>query len=191
MRRRLLAAALPLLLGAADYPAPQTMHQRGAAHWFGGIVLTGQDGKPVRLYEDLMDNRIVVINSFFAGCRAACPETMGALSHLQARLALDGVEATFISITVDPEHDTWEALNLQARALGAAPGWHMLTGDPAAVRQALHRFGLDVNPADPSDHLNVLYMANLRTGLWKKVFSLAPVEDLETIFQGVANDPGE
>ena len=54
----------------------------------------------------------------------------------------------------------------------------MLSGHPATVRQALHKFGLDTDPNDPGDHLNVLYMANLRTGLWEKVFSLAPLTDL-------------
>ena len=66
----------------------------------------------------------------------------------------------------------------------------MLSGDPPMVRQALHRFGLDSDPEDPGDHLNILYIANLRTGLWKKVFSLAPIEDLETLVQQVENDRG-
>ncbi|MGB8843466.1 MAG: SCO family protein [Aliidongia sp.] len=190
MRRlALLALAALPLLGAADYPAPQTMHQNGAAKWFGDVVLTDQDGKRVRLYQDLMDGNVVVINAFLAGCRASCPAVMGALSHLHAQMAIDGIAANFVSITVDPEHDTQEALNLYAQALGAGPDWHMLTGEPATVRAALHRFGLDTNPdEDPSDHLNIIYMANLRTGLWKKVFSLAPVEDLETILVEVEND---
>jgi protein SCO1/2 len=190
MRYALLVAVLLLAMGATDYPAPQTMRQAGAAKWFGGIVLMDQDGNRVRLYQDLMEGHVVVINPFLAGCRAACPQVMGTLSHLQAQLAIDGMTATFVSITVDPEHDTPDALNLYARSLGAGAGWHMLTGDPATVRQALHRFGLDTNPDDPSDHLNILYMANLRTGLWKKVFSLAPIDDLETILSEVENDPG-
>jgi hypothetical protein len=33
-------------------------------------------------------------------------------------------------------------------------------------------------------------MANLRTGLWEKVFSLAPLDDLEQLLQRVAADRG-
>lgn len=187
---RALAAALLIFLGAADYPAPRTTRQAGAERWFAGVVLTDQDGKRIRLYEDLMDGHVVVVNAFLTGCRAACPHVMGTLSHLHAQLAIDGMAADFISITADPEHDTPDALNLYARSLGADATWHMLSGDPATVRMALHRFGLDTNPNDPSDHLNILYMANLKTGLWKKVFSLAPINDLEKILEEVRNDPG-
>jgi protein SCO1/2 len=144
----------------------------------------------VRLYEDLMAGQVVVVNAFYTGCRAACPQAMGTLSNLQARLAVDGVPARFISITVDPEHDTPDRVSLYARSLDAGADWHMLTGDPATVRQALHKFGLDTDPEDPSDHLNILYMANLRTGLWEKVFSLAPLGDLEQLLQQVEADRG-
>ena len=192
MRRALLAAGALLLMAAADDPQAQaqaqTLRQPGAARYFGGLVLRDQSGQNVDLFADLMDGHVVVINAFYAGCRAACPDVMGKLSHLQAQLVVDGLEANFVSITVDPEHDTPERLNLYARALGAAADWHILSGDPATVRQALHRFGLDANPDDPGDHLNILYIANLRTGLWKRVFSLAPLADLETLVQQVEDD---
>jgi protein SCO1/2 len=188
--RRWWLAVLPLLLGAADYPPPQTMHQTGAAQWFDGLVLQGQDGQRVNLYTDLMAGKVVVINAFFASCRSACPPVMGTMAQLQARLTINGIPANFISITVDPEHDTPEMLGPYARSLGAEAGWYMLSGDPAMVRRALGRFGLNVDSKDPNDHLNVLYMANLRTGLWKKVFSLAPIEELERIMQEIENDRG-
>jgi protein SCO1/2 len=190
MRRRLGAVLALLLLTGADYPPLQAMRQSGAAQRFGNVTLTDQDGRPVRLYEDLMAGQVVVVNAFYTGCRAACPQAMGTLSQLQAKLAIDGVSARFISITVDPEHDTPDRVALYARSLGAGSDWNMLTGDAATVRRALHKFGLDTDPEDPGDHLNVLYMANLRTGLWKKVFSLAPLDDLEQLLQRVESDRG-
>lgn len=190
MRRRFLAVLALLLLTGADYPPPQSVRQSGAAKWFGNMTLTDQDGRRVRLYEDLMEGHVVVVNSFYTGCRAACPQAMGTLANLQAKVAIDGIPARFISITVDPEHDTPDRIALYARSLDAGADWHMLGGDPAAVRQALHKFGLDADPDDPSDHLNVLYMANLRTGLWKKVFSLAPMDDLEQLLRQVEADHG-
>ena len=192
MGRRLGAVLALLLLTGADYPPPQAMRQSGAEQWFGNLTLTDQNGRPVRLYEDLMAGQVVVVNAFYTGCRAACPQAMGTLSHLQAKLAIDGVPARFISITIDPEHDTPDRVALYARARWRpAPDWTMLTGDPATVRRALHKFGLDTDPDDPGDHLNVLYMGNLRTGLWEKVFSLAPLDDLEQLLRQVEADRGE
>jgi protein SCO1 len=190
MWRCLVAVAALLLTGAADYPPPQAMRQSGAAVWFGQLTLTDQAGRQVRLYEDLMAGNIVIVNAFYTGCRASCPQVMGTLSNLRGQLEIDGVKARFISITVDPEHDTPDRLALYARALGADADWRMLSGDPVTVRLALHKFGLDTNPDDPGDHLNVLYIANLRTGLWEKVFSLAPIEDLERLLREVEADRG-
>jgi protein SCO1 len=190
MMRPRTVALLALVLLGADHPPPQTMRQTGAERWFGSIILTDQDGRQVRLYDDLMAGRVVVVNAFYTGCRSACPQVMGTLSHLQAKLAIDGIPARFVSITVDPEHDTPDRLALYARALNAGADWFLLSGHPAIVRQALHRFGLDTDPNDPGNHLNVLYMANMRTGLWEKVFSLAPLDDLEQLLRRVAADNG-
>ena len=190
MRRLCFAlAAFALLAGAAsaeDYPPPRTMHLPDAAHWFAGLTLTDQDGHALQLYDDLMAGQVVVINSFYAQCRAACPLVMHNVALLREKAAIEGITASFVSITVDPAHDTPEMLQLYANGLAAAPGWHLLSGDPAVVAQALHRFGLDADPADPSDHLNILYIANLKTGVWKKAFSLTPPEDLARILDEVA-----
>ena len=187
---RCFVAVLALLLTATDAPSPQAMHQSGTEKWFGGLTLVDQDGLRVRLYEDLMAGHVVVVNAFYTGCRAACPQVMGTLADLRAQLAIDGLAARFISITVDPEHDTPERLALYARAMRADAEWRMLSGDPATVRVALRKFGLDTNPDDPADHLNVLYMANLRTGLWEKAYSLAPLESLAQLLRRVDSDRG-
>jgi len=190
MTARCLVAALALLLMAADAPSPQAVRQSGAEKWFGGLTLVDQDGRHVRLYEDLMAGHVVVVNAFYTGCRAACPQVMGTLADLRDQLALDGLAARFISITVDPEHDTPDRLALYARAFGADAGWRMLSGDPTTVHAALHKLGLDPKPDDLVDHLNVLYMANLRTGLWEKVFSLAPLDSMGQILRRIDSDRG-
>jgi protein SCO1 len=181
----LLLAALPAV--AQDYPPPRTMHLPAPDHWFGGLSLTDQDGHDVKLYDDLMAGRVIVVNAFYANCKAACPAVMGTIKLLQDKAAIDGIQASFISVTIDPRHDTPDALKLYATALAAPPGWHLLSGDPEAVKQALHRFGLDTDPDDPSDHLNILYIANLKTGVWKKAFSLMPPEQLAQLLADVAS----
>jgi len=189
MIRVLLATLLLAVLPAAaqDYPAPRTVHLPAPEHWFGGLGLTDQDGHAVKLYEDLMAGRIVVVNAFYATCKAACPVVMGTVKLLQDKAAIEGIDASFISITIDPRHDTPDSLQLYATSLGVRPGWHLLSGDPETVTQALHRFGLDTDPDDPSDHLNILYIANLKTGVWKKAFSLMPPEQLARLLADVAS----
>jgi cytochrome oxidase Cu insertion factor (SCO1/SenC/PrrC family) len=187
---RCIVAVMSIVLVAADAPPPQAMRQSGAEKWFGELTLIDQDSHRVSLYEDLMARHVVVVNAFYTGCRAACPQVMGTLADLRRQVAIDGPETRFISITVDPEHDTPDRLALYARTMGADADWRMLSGDPISVHAALHKLGLDVKPDDPVDHLNVLYMANLRTGLWVKAFSLTPLDSLVQLLQRVDSDPG-
>jgi cytochrome oxidase Cu insertion factor (SCO1/SenC/PrrC family) len=171
---------------AADYPPPRTIQLPNAAHWFGGFTLIDQDGRARRLYEDLMAGQLVVVNPFFTGCRAACPVVMHNVALLQSKAEIEGIDARFISITVDPDNEPPASLRPYADSLGAKPGWYLLSGEPDTVRQALHRFGLDADPTDPDDHLNMLYIANLKTGVWKKVFSVTPPDELARILEAVA-----
>lgn len=56
-----------------------------------------------------------------------------------------GKKVAFLSITVDPEHDTPAVLKKYARALGAdVAGWRFLTGEPAAIRELAHGYGVAV-----------------------------------------------
>jgi protein SCO1/2 len=168
----------------------QSRRLDGAGRYFGNLVLIDQDGRRLRFYEDLLDGRIAVINGFFGGCTASCPVVLNNLAALHERLAIEGIDASFVSVTVDPDGDTPERLPAIAQRFGVAAGWHLLSGAPDAVRQVLAKLGLAPNPADPADHLNVLYVANLRTGLWIKALSLAPVDDLMALVAKAASDSG-
>jgi protein SCO1/2 len=54
-----------------------------------------------------------------------------------------GPEVRFLSITVDPEHDTPEILARYAEAYKAnSVGWAFLTGTPAEIREVAKRYGI-------------------------------------------------
>lgn len=173
----LLAVSLACTAAAGNSPAET---------YFKDIQLVDQDGRKVRLYEDLMADRTVVINSIFTTCHGSCPVMSGNFAALQARfgerLAQD---FRIISISVDPE-DTPAKLKSFAQKFSARPGWVFLTGDRAEVERALRKLGQFVE--DKSDHSNVVLIGNDRTGLWKKAFGLARSEDLIQVVQSVLDD---
>ncbi len=168
------------LILLADKPAP-------AQKYFGNAVLTDQNGEKLRLYDDLLKGKVVVVNAFFSSCQGVCPALMLKLSELQAvageRL---GKDVAFLSISVDPLADTPAKLKTYAQGLGAKPGWHLLTGDREAVEQALSKFGQYVEVRE--NHSNLLIIGNDRTGLWKKVLGLAQSEDIAASFRSVLED---
>jgi protein SCO1/2 len=54
-----------------------------------------------------------------------------------------GTKIAFVSITLDPEHDTPSVLKDYAQSWGAKPnGWMFLTGSVAAVRDVTRHYGV-------------------------------------------------
>jgi protein SCO1/2 len=54
-----------------------------------------------------------------------------------------GTKIVFVSITLDPAHDTPAVLKDYAHAWGAKPaGWIFLTGSPAAIGEVTRRYGV-------------------------------------------------
>ncbi|HYC90410.1 MAG TPA: SCO family protein [Thermoanaerobaculia bacterium] len=152
--------------------------------YFGDIVLTDQDGKEVRFYSDLLEGKIVIINSFFASCHGSCPVMGATFRKIQAALGDRlGRDVHLISITVDPETDTPEALRSYAKAASAERGWHFVTGEKENVRQALHKLGLLTETKET--HTSVMLIGNEPKGVWKKAFGLAASDEIVRLVQEV------
>jgi protein SCO1/2 len=146
-----------------------------------------QNGERMRLYSDLLQGKVVIINSFFATCQGSCLPMNRNLEKVQEALGdRVGKDVFIISISVDPAVDTPASLKEYARKLHAGPGWFFLTGDKQNVDLALNKLGQYVN--DKQDHLNIFIIGNERTGLWKKAFGLARSDELVKVVESVLND---
>jgi protein SCO1/2 len=147
-----MLAALPLVLGmlawsplALAHEAAHGEEQRlptiGAAPDF---TLTSQDGAEVTLAS--LRGKVVAVAFIYASCPDVCPMLTDKMARVQDALGADfGAKVAFLSITTDPEHDTPEVLKEYAEAFDAdLAGWSFLTGEPAAVRDVAHRYGVAV-----------------------------------------------
>jgi protein SCO1 len=112
------------------------------------FALTSQDGAPVKLAD--FRGKVVAVTFIFTRCTATCPVLTPMMSFVQDRLGSDfAKKIAFVSITVDPEHDTPEVLKEYAQAFGANPaGWAFLTGAPAAIRDVTRRYGVFASKND-------------------------------------------
>ena len=68
------------------------------------------------------------------------------------------------------------------------PGWVLLTGSKQNVDHVLQKLGASVT--ERTDHSNLFFIGNLRTGLWKKAFGLAKPDELVKVVQSVVDDRG-
>jgi protein SCO1 len=178
---RALAAAL--LLFAASVAHANDFRTAGLKY-FTDIELVNQDGEKVRFYSDLIDGRIVIINSFFATCTGVCPVMSGTYKKIQEALGdRIGKDVHLISISVDPENDTPEALRKYAKATAARPGWTFITGDKKNVEAALHKLGLKT--ASKESHTPVVLIGNEPKGVWKKAFGLAGSDEVVRLVKEV------
>ena len=178
---------------AAPAPPPSLAAPAGPASaarkYFTDVELVDQDGKAHRLYSDLLQGRTVVIAAFFTACNGACPVMAEKLAGLQQWLGDRlGKDVYLLSVSVDPQTDTPARLKQYAVRLGARPGWFFLTGKKENVDWALYKLGHYVEHKE--DHSNLLILGNESTGLWKKVFGLAPSEDLIRSLDAVLHDRG-
>lgn len=180
-------ALLALCLACGFVRAQEGPPESAAKKYFTDVVLVNQNGEKMRFYSDLLQGKVVIINSFFASCAGSCLPLNRNLEKLQAGLgARMGKDVYIISISVDPELDTPAQLKAYAKKLNAGPGWYFLTGDKETVNFALKKIGHFVD--NKQDHLNIFIIANERTGLWKKAFGLAKSDELMKVVDSVLND---
>jgi protein SCO1/2 len=172
-----------------DKPAKpeQTAAESPAHKYFTNVVLLNQNGERMRFYSDLLQGKVVIVDSFFATCQGSCLPMNRNLEKVQEALGDHiGKDVFIISISVDPTVDTPASLKEYAKKLHARPGWYFLTGDKQNVDLALNKLGQYVN--DKQDHLNIFIIGNERTGLWKKAFGLARSDELVKVVESVLND---
>jgi protein SCO1 len=192
-RRATILAALSVLLfsaaqAAAQEPAAaQQSRQLAAQKYFTDVVLVNQNGERMRLYTDLLKDKVVVINFFFATCQGSCLPMNRNIQKVQDLLGDRlGRDAYIISVSVDPTVDTPARLKEYAAKIGARPGWYFITGDKENVALALKKLGQYVENRE--DHTNIVLIGNERTGLWKKAFGLAKSDEFNKVVESVLND---
>jgi protein SCO1/2 len=178
-----------LTLAQQDNPQkPVANAEQSPAHkYFTDTLLINQNGEKMRFYADLLQGKVVIINSFFATCQGSCLPLNRNLEKVQQALGdRIGKDVYIISISVDPIVDTPPRLKEYAKKLKARPGWYFLTGDKQNVDLVLHKLGQFV--PEKQDHLNIFIIGNERTGLWKKAFGLAPSDQIVKVVESVLND---
>ena len=108
-------------------------------HQVSDITLQNQLGQTVSL--DQLKGKVTVIDFFFTHCASICPILTRNMRHLQDGLKtkdnMKGIDTTFVqfvSLTVDPAHDSVEVLKKYADKYGInSDVWWLLTGPKKTI----------------------------------------------------------
>ena len=147
-----------------DLPAPGPL-----ARYFPDVTLRTQDNEEVRFYDDLVRGKVALINFIYTNCDGICPGSTANLVQLQKLLGDRlGRDVFIVSVCIDPENDTPEAMKRYARGNGARPGWTFVTGSQEDVDLIRRKLGV-YNPDDEQDrersqHTGMLTCVNDPTG---------------------------
>lgn len=184
-------ASRVLLAHQASSAEPATTSE-SATPWggdyFPNILLTDQDGRQVRFFDDLIKNKVVVINFIFTSCSDSCPLETARLRQVQKLLGdRVGQDIFFYSISIDPLSDTPEVLKAYAQRFKVGPGWKFLTGEFEDVTDLRKKLGLFIDGVDngrTKDHNLSLIVGNQSTGRWMKA---SPFENPWILADQLAN----
>jgi protein SCO1 len=102
----------------------------------GDFAFSSQTGATIT--QDSLVGKIWVCNLFFGNCTESCDRIHSEISKLQSDTR-DHADVRFVSISVDPTHDSVAVLKQVANRLEATPHrWYLLTGNPEQIRKFLH-----------------------------------------------------
>ena len=115
-------------------------------HHVSDMVFTNQYGKKVSFTD--LKGKIIVLDFFFTRCPTICPKLAKAMKRLQNSFISTDSIVQFISVTVDPLHDSVAQLRNWAEKYNVNPdNWWLLTGN----RDSIYHFAINEIKASIAD----------------------------------------
>ena len=137
MRLPLIAGTLLLALTLARVPAPGAPATVDVLH----TALVDQDGHAFSLAD--LRGRPIVVTFVAAHCADACPLINAQFARAQTLLHERHIDARLLTITLDPEHDSFADMRGIARTFSAERGrWIVASGSVPRVHQLMRAFGV-------------------------------------------------
>ncbi len=154
-----------------------------AREYFTNLELINQDGETVRFFDDVLRDKVVVINFVFTNCQGACPLMTFKLSQVRDQFEGEiGDPLQFVSLSIDPERDTPAAMKAFAQEHNADhEGWVWLTGNPDHLDNIIKRLGQFAE--DVESHSTMMLAGNVSAAHWIKI---QPYEMPSQIVQKIA-----
>lgn len=139
------------------------------------VKLTDAQGKPFDLAKSR--GKCVLVSFVFTTCNGTCPLTSRAMAGCLDALkeaGMRGDKVEFVSITLDPAHDTPEVLTAYSGIYDADPKtWHFLTGTTDEINRVVSAWGMWArrNASGVLDHPSRVFLIDPK-GRQREIYSL-------------------
>ncbi len=117
-----------------------------AWHHVSNVAFTNQFGKKVSFAD--LKGKIIILDFFFTRCPSICPRLARAMKKLQNSFVNNDSIVQFVSVSVDPVHDSVPELRKWAERFNVDPdSWWVVTGN----RDSIYHFAINEMKADIAD----------------------------------------
>ena len=192
-RRTFLSLGLaPLLLAGnalAGQQADKSMSRAAQIGMFPNVPLITHTGEKVRLYDDLIRGKIILLNFMLVECtEGICPTATANLRKAQDLLGERmGRDIFFYSVTLQPKKDTPGILKEYAENFDIKPGWTFLTGTPADIDRLRRAQGMvdwdPIRDKDINNHTAMGRYGDDRLDRWGSVALRSTPENIASTFK--------
>jgi protein SCO1 len=104
------------------------------------VTLTTADGSRVSVLEALDSGHPVMLNFIYTSCSTICPVLSSTFVQVRSQLNQDATPVRYVSISIDPEQDTPDALARYAQRYGADENWQFFTGSREEIMAVQRAF---------------------------------------------------
>jgi protein SCO1/2 len=167
---------------AAAAAKPSTMRVMSPQPVVGDVPLVDHQGRATSLRQAIDTDVPVLVNFIFTSCTTVCPIMSTAFAQLHEDLGEKRDRVRLVSISIDPETDTVEALRAYGVRFRAGASWQFLTGTAVASEAAQRAFG--AYRGDKNNHAPATYLRRTRDSPWEALEGLSSAEMLLRAYRG-------
>ena len=152
------------------------------------IPLISHEGEQVHFYKDLVKDKAVTLNFFYAHCDEICPLVTANLAKVQKLLGSQvGRDVHMYSFTLKPEQDTVDVIRRYRQKFGAGPGWTFFTAKPSDMEKLRKAIGFTypdpVVDKDKTQHIGNVRYGNEPLMLWSACPGMARANWIAETFE--------
>ena len=149
------------------------------------VTLISQDRNEVNLKEILNSGKPVLLDFIYGTCTTICPVLSAGFSNMQKKLGNDIDKVRFISISIDPEHDTPEIMRTYLDRYRARPGWDFLTGTRNDIDLVMRAF--DAYVPNKMNHYPLTFLWAPGNDKWVRIYGMISTKDLMAEYDKLLN----
>jgi protein SCO1/2 len=181
-----LAAAMPAVSSATSGDDPHAHHRAAmkqatyqvsdARYDIPAVQLLDASGAVVPLEDLLASDQPIALNFIFTTCTTICPVMTATFVQLQRELGEDAERVHLVSISIDPEYDRPDVLDMYIKQFQADKNWTFLTGETNDIVNVLRSF--DAYTGSKMSHRPITLLKRPDSESWVRIDGLASGQSL-------------